>query len=172
MKPKFINWKHLLIIIFTLPFIIGTSPKPALHQFILRGHIDRPGNREKQDFIITLAVKFSYDQNRQVVELTSGTGAQPGNYNQSVTDSSGMFYLDVTATRPVDSIAVKVKAVDRTDYISHFFSVDEAVKTEVRSKWQSGNASGCMGCGTEPEYTDYISAYQYHFPEMTVNVPY
>ncbi|MGE5499574.1 MAG: hypothetical protein ACM3Q2_15950 [Syntrophothermus sp.] len=173
MKTQRSGRKLLIAALLLMPLMIGTSPIVPLHRYIIKGHISRPEGREKGNFIVTVMAKFVTNlPEPEVWELTSDTGPRPSNYIQCITDSTGLFYLDVSSTRKADSIAVKVSAPDKPAFVSTYVSLKDAVLTEIVSRYSNPTEPGCSGCGSEPQYSTYVSTFQYTFPDKTVNLPY
>lgn len=173
MKLFSTKWKILLAAVMVLPFMIGTSPIIPIHRYTIKGQISRPEGRGKANFVVTVMGKFVSNLTEpQEIELTSFIYPKSSNRIQSVTDSTGMFTLDVSIDRKADSIAVKVSAPDKPSFVSSYISLKDAALTEIVSRYTDPTQPGCSGCGSEPKYTNYVSTYQYTFPDQTVSLPY
>lgn len=166
------KWKLLISALILLPFIVGNSPLVPFHEYKVTGHIQRTGGGLKQNFILTLIAKYSSTLDEKVIELKSSNGPSPSNYIQCITDSSGLFYLDVTTKEKADSLAIIVSTVDKESYESKFISLNEFKKTESYIDITNDTKYGCMGLSSEPVFEKQLERYIYTYEDQKITIPY
>lgn len=154
------------------PMIFGTTPTPPYHQYLVEGHVQRSTGGPKQNFLVTMLGRFSVlsAPTDTTLELVGKNILYPSNVSKSVTDTSGHFLLNLNAQWKADSLAIKVVAPDKPDYVASFFFVPEANATftgEIPAE-----SSGCNDCATVTPGGSFIAGYQYQLPDQTVVLPY
>jgi hypothetical protein len=146
----------------------ATTPQPH-HQYFVEGLLQRPNGAPKQNFLVTLVARVARVQGDTTIELVLPNVAYPGPINVCITDTSGHFSLSPMSHYKADSLAIKIVAVDRPDYLCAFVPAPAADFT-VTGKLQ-GEESGCRACSTDPSSESYVVGYQYHLIQQTCVLP-
>jgi hypothetical protein len=173
MTPTILRRSTLSILIILLlgPVIFGTEPlPPPYHQFRASGQLARTTGASKENFIVTLVGKFSYPARDTTIVLTSGFAYYPSKTPVSMTDTSGIFYLDLKSQFKPDSVAVQVSAVDKPITFGTFLAVPEPSITFTEEYQEQ--RTGCSSCATSEPMHTYVTGYQYQLPTLFVTIPY
>ncbi len=155
---------YIIIVIVSAPFIFGTSPRPEpYNEYRVTGHIARQNGGPKENYIVSLLGRSSFNHPDTIFALRSSNGLDFG-----VTDSNGYFIIDVV-TQKIDSITVVVSAADKASFISSkWFSPTGSI---TLYSLRSYDEPGCSGCGTETTTENSINGYIHTFQPQTVIIP-
>jgi hypothetical protein len=152
------------------PMIFGSATTPPpYHQYFVEGFLQRPNAAPKQNFLVTLVARVTLGEGDTTIEFVLPNVAYPGSVNVSITDTSGHFWLSPMSHYKADSLAIRVVAVDRPDYLGAFVLAPAADFT-VTGKVQ-GEESGCRACSADPTSESYVVGYQYHLIPQTCVLP-
>ena len=165
------TYRLALAAVLLLPIVLGTSPRPApYHEFIVHGFISRQAGGMKQNFVVSLVGRFRDFYPDSLIDLDGSAVRHSSPAMKAVTDTSGSFWLDVQANFVVDSLAIKVSAVDRPLCFGELFPVPTS-RQEITEE-SAAEMRGCHGCETVSPAQTYVVGYRYQCPEQTVAVPY
>lgn len=172
MIPKRVlrSFRIVLAALILSPFVFGEEPQlPPYHQYLLVGELSRSNAGPKENFVVTLVGQFSTPFPDTTLELLPPLAFFESDAIWSVTDTSGKFMIDVKSEFKADSIAIKVTAVDKPDYVGSSFFVPQPGTTIMGEHKRSG--SGCNGCNNVEPTQSYVKGYRYQFPYQVVLVP-
>jgi hypothetical protein len=160
----------LVVIVALTPFTFATEPlPPPYHQYILSGTVIRTSDGPKAFFVVSLAGKFSMVRSDSTFGLAGFYSYHQGDKTESITDSSGAFFLQVTLGMKADSLALKVAAPDKPAVLGEFFGIpDVGVATTGTF---SETEPGCSGCSKDPATTTQIIGYTYTLPDKSIVIP-
>lgn len=142
------------------PMLFGTSPLPApYHEYVVQGRISRLNGGAKQNFVICLVGRSLAMGLDSTVVLEGGAAHSTSTVVRAISDTSGGFYLDVQTHWKMDSLGIKVSAVDKAEYVSALV-VAPVASQEITGE-TGGELSGCRGCETVTPTGTYVKGYRY-----------
>jgi hypothetical protein len=157
--------RHIIfIVIIIVPFIFGTSPRPAPYdEYSVTGKIVRQSGGPKQNYVVSLLGYSKLNRPDTIFALRSSSGLDYG-----VTDTSGYFRIDIVSSK-VDSLTIVVTAADKATFVStKWFSPTGSVTLYDENTYTE---PGCGGCATETKMDSYVKGYVRTFQLQTVLIP-
>jgi hypothetical protein len=153
------------------PIVLGTTPRlPPYNEYVIHGSIVRQLGGPKQNFVVSLVGRFALFGPDSAIDLQGIAIRSESPASKAVTDTSGMFFLDIQTEMKIDSLAVRVSAVDRSSYTGGMFATP--VTGDDISVTYPAQVSGCRGCETvTPAVTDVVG-HRYSFQNQSYVVPF
>jgi hypothetical protein len=153
-----------------VPMLFGTSPLPApYHEYAVQGRISRLNGGARQNFVISLVGRSSAMGVDSAVVLEDGAVLSASTAVRAISDTSGGFYLDVQTHWKMDSLGIKVSAVDKAEYVSAMV-VAPIFSQEITGE-TGGQLSGCHGCETATPTGTYVKGYRYQTVDQLWIIP-
>ena len=153
-----------------VPMLIGTSPLPSpYHEYAVQGRISRLNGGPKQNFVISLVGRSGAMGVDSIVVLEDGAVLPASTVVRAIADTSGGFSLDVQTHWKMDSLGIKVSAVDKAEYVSAMGAAP-IFSQEITGE-TGGQMSGCHGCETVTSTETYVKGYRYQTVEQSWVIP-
>jgi hypothetical protein len=141
------------------PIVLGNSPRPAPYsEYLVTGTVSRQNGASPQNAVVSLVGKWN-NFGDSVIDLRGSAIQYQSVKSSGVTDQNGNFTLDVEMEMKLDSIAIRVGALDRPTYITAFQPLP-STNGEIL-KEDAAQMTGCRGCETVTPAQTYVAAYTY-----------
>ena len=151
------------------PLVFGTSPRPSpYNEYIVKGTVSRQSGASPQSAVVSLVGKWN-NLADSVMDLRGPAIRYQSVKSTAVTDESGNFTLDIEMEMRLDSLAIRVVALDRQAHISRFEPLPTA--NDEILKEDAAQMDGCRGCETVTPAQQYVAGYKYTFTVNTT-LPY